>query len=104
MIILRQGYDFIEVHQWLDHWAKKWPPPIFLEYHRAFRHNAWGIQQILEKWGPMAAEAGKVHLVRDVQLYVSHKQMHDIKYDEIDELYTKALRYLPPRKKEKDNG
>jgi hypothetical protein len=106
LIILGKGYDFIEVHEWLDFYAKKYPPWCYLEYHRAFRHNAWGIEQIVNKWDFFAGEAGKIHLVRDVQLYVSHKQMHDIKYDEIAELYEKALKYLPPRKKEErtDNG
>jgi len=103
IIILKQGYDFIEVHKWLDFWAKKWPTWIYLEYHRAFRHNAWGIEQILNKWGYFAAEAGKIHLIRDVELYVTgHRVMSQLKYDEIDELYKKSLTYHPPRKKEKE--
>ena len=98
MLVLRTGYDWIEVHQWLDHWAKKWKPPIYLEYHR----------QILNQWNYEAALAGKLHLIRDVELYVLHGTgihfIRDIKHEQIDELYEKALKYLPPRRKEPKNG
>ena len=108
LIVLQQGYDFIEVHEWLDYWAKKWPPPVYLEYHRAFRHNAWGIEQIKEKWGWEGELAGKLHLIRDVELYVLHGTGYhfvtDIHHDRIDELYEKALRFLPPRKIERNEN
>lgn len=94
LLILRQGYDFIEVHEWIDEFAKKWPPHIHFEYHRKFRHNKKGLEEIFKKWGADAEDAGKVHLIRDVELFILQKPMFEVKYNELNDLIKKAFNYL----------
>jgi hypothetical protein len=88
------GAPFTEVHQWLDEYAKKWRPHIHLEYHRKFRHNAEGVKEVERKWGPLCALAAKIHLIRDVELYVLNKEFSKVMSDEIEELYKKCLQYF----------
>jgi hypothetical protein len=88
------GAPFTEVHQWLDEYAKKWQPHIHLEYHRKFRHNAEGVKEVERRWGPLYALAAKIHLIRDVELYVLNKEFNKVMGDEIEELYKKCLQYF----------
>ncbi len=87
------GKGFRKVHVWLDEYAKKYPPPIYFEYHRGFRHNAKGVKEIRKKFGFYAEIAAKIHIIRDNEVYILDKMMYNIKMKEIDELYEKALKY-----------
>ena len=60
------GKPFLEVHKFLDQYAKIFPPVnSYLDYHRTFLHNSYGIKIIRAKWGYKASMAGLVHLYRD---------------------------------------
>lgn len=87
------GEPFEKVHRWLDEFAKKWPPPVFLEYHRKFRHNADSVKEVGEKWGFYAERAAKLHIIRDHEMYLNMKVMDIMREDEIDPLYEQALKY-----------
>ncbi len=90
--ILNQEWD--EVNGYLDAFAAKYPPPLFLEFHRKFRHNDWGVKQCKKKWGLVAGTAAKIHIIRDVELYVLTAEFHKaVHYENIDELYERALVY-----------
>jgi len=54
-----------DVHLWLDEMNRVFPFQLFGEYHRTFRHNAYGVRFCLEKWGPDGEKAALVHLLRD---------------------------------------
>ena len=47
--ILKSG--FLEVHQFLDQYAYNWPPNQFVEYHRTFLHNSYGLLIIKANFG-----------------------------------------------------
>ncbi len=61
----RLGEPFTEVHLWLDAFAEKYPPKIFDDQHRKYRHNKKGVEEIRDMWGDRAAEAAVLHLCRD---------------------------------------
>jgi hypothetical protein len=88
------GEPFEYVHKWMDEFAKKYPPPIYLEYHRKFRHNAEGVKEVGRKWGFYAERAAKLHIIRDNEMYLLKMKTMDImREDEIDPLYEQALKY-----------
>jgi hypothetical protein len=90
------GEEFEEVHRWLDEFAKKYPPPLFSEYHRKFRHNDAGVKEINETFGAKAADAAKIHLIRDVEIYVNREGkpfFEYCKYEKLDKIYEQALKY-----------
>ena len=62
--IKKLGRPFNEVHAWLDGLVPKYGIP----RHRIFRHNMEGIEQIKEMWGDTAAEAARIHILRDFNL------------------------------------
>lgn len=86
------GKEFREVHEYLDHFAKKWNPFIYLEYHRQFRHHDKGVQEVLDKWGFYAGQAAKLHIIRDCQEYVIFN-IETVREDDIDKLYKQALKF-----------
>lgn len=90
------GQEFKDVHIWLDKYASQYPPPIYLEYHRKFRHNEKGLKEVWDKWGALAADAAKIHLIRDVEIYILQKPLVEVLYDEIDELAKKSFGFFPP--------
>ena len=59
------GGPFTEVHLWLDEYAQIFNVGYFLDYHRTFRHNTYGLRCIYGMWGPKAEKAGRLHLIRD---------------------------------------
>lgn len=59
------GKPMVEVHEWLDGMNRVFPFQLFGEYHRTFRHNAFGVRYCLEKWGPDGQKAAMIHLLRD---------------------------------------
>ncbi len=61
------GEPFTEVHKWLDELSKRYPVTVLADYHRKFRHNEEGIEEIRKMWGNRAAKAAKLHLKRDFE-------------------------------------
>ena len=94
------GEGFEHVHRWMDNYAKRWKPHIYLEYHRQFRHNAKGVEWVKEKWGHYSCQAAKLHLIRDNEMYLSVYPIQALREDQIDELYEKALKYCHPIRKD----
>jgi hypothetical protein len=88
--ILGEGFE--KVHEWLDAYAKKYNPFLFLERHRQYRHHAEGVEEIGRKWGHYAKQAAKIHIIRDNALYV-YCDMNILREDEIEEYYQKALKF-----------
>ena len=98
------GAPFEDVHRWLDQYAKKYKPYIYLEYHRQFLHHRNGVLKCKELFGPLGEKAAKIHIIRDVELYVLQKPFREVMGDEIDDLYEKALKYCHPPIEVKENG
>jgi len=96
------GAPFNDVHAWLDAYAAKYSPFTHLEYHRKFRHHRKGVEKCKELFGPLGEKAAKIHIIRDVELYVLKKSFREVIGDEIDELYEKALKYCHPPMEIKD--
>lgn len=88
--VLGKGYK--EVHEWLDHFAKKWNPHFYLEYHRQFRHHAEGVKEVGKRWGYYAEIAAKLHIIRDQHMYV-YFDINTLREDMIEDLYQKALKF-----------
>lgn len=59
------GEDFLHVHQWLDQYAKDFPPVVWNDYHRSFLHNSYGVEIVKARWGYDAGMAAMIHLSRD---------------------------------------
>ena len=90
--ILGEGFE--HVHRYLDEFAKRWNPMIYLEYHRQFRHHAKGVEEVKKKWGEYAEKAAKVHIIRDNEMYLPGPwTMNILREDMIEDLYQQALRY-----------
>ena len=98
------GAPFNDVHRFLDQYAAKWNPHIHLEYHRKFLHHKNGVEKCKELFGPLGERAAKIHIIRDVEIYVIHKPFREVMGDEIDELYEKALNYCHPACEVKDES
>jgi len=88
------GKPYKEVHEWLDFYAKKWNPGIYLEYHRQFRHTDKALKEQFKQWGFYQQQAAKIHIIRDNELYVLFKEFDRVEVEEIDELYKKCLQHL----------
>ena len=48
VILFGKGFD--EVHVWLDHMAQQYPIKHFLDYHRTYYHNRYGLEYIKLTW------------------------------------------------------
>ena len=59
------GKKYIEIHKFLDQFSSVFPPDIFVDYHRTFFHNSYGLEIIRYKWGKEAEVASFIHLCRD---------------------------------------
>ncbi len=91
------GAPFDKVHAYLDYYVEKYPPHIYLEYHRKFRHNRKGVAKCGELFGPLGEKAAKIHMIRDVELYVMQEKLFDkMMGDEIDFYYERCLAYHLP--------
>lgn len=84
------GKPYLEVHEWLDEYAKKYNPKIYLERHRMYRHHDKGVQWVIKKFGYYSGLAAKLHIIRDNQFYV-YFDINKLREDDIEELYQKAL-------------
>ena len=87
--MLKEPYK--EVHQWLDYYARIFTIRPYLGYHRFFRHNKRGLIYIKQRWGTLAGDAGKIHLIRDYEDFILRTSMANIRYNQIDELCNKVL-------------
>jgi hypothetical protein len=87
--ILRE--PFKEVHQWLDYYARIFTIRPYLAYHRFFRHNKRGMIYIKNRWGVLAEDACKVHLIRDYEDFILTTAMSNVKYYQINKLCNKVL-------------
>lgn len=87
------GAPYTEVHKWLDEFANKYPPPIYLEYHRKFRHTREALEDQFEHWGFYRQQAAKIHIIRDNELYVLNKPFDQIEIEEVDSLFEQALNF-----------
>jgi DNA-binding GntR family transcriptional regulator len=54
------GEPFIRVHRWLDEFMAAVGPD-----HRVFRHHEGGVEEVRQMWGDRAAEAARIHIIRD---------------------------------------
>ncbi len=54
------GKEFREVHIFLDQFAKK-----FGWSHRMIFHNTYGVEIVRRFFGPLQAEAAKIHIKKD---------------------------------------
>jgi hypothetical protein len=57
--------EMAEVHRFLDQYASMFPVVHFMDYHRTFLHNTYGMYIVLEKWGRKGWAAAMLHLTRD---------------------------------------
>ena len=94
--LLGKGYD--HVHNWLDEYAKDYPPHILLEYHRKFRHNIKALDEQFKIWGHYEIMAAKIHIIRDVELYVLQKPMDEVEIEEI--VHYRIIQFLDKQMKE----
>lgn len=56
------GYEYYDVHRWLDHYASQYWPS---KAHRAIRHHSNGVDFCIAKWGNQAGEAATLHIIAD---------------------------------------
>lgn len=59
------GEPFNYVHDWLDAYAKELHGQV---RHRVIRHHLIGVEEVREMWGGRAAQAAKIHILRDFGL------------------------------------
>jgi hypothetical protein len=72
------GIGYIGVHQFLDQYAWNWPPNKYVEYHRTFLHNSYGLAIVKANFGLLGEVAGKIHIYRDF-FYLNPKD-HNVDY------------------------
>jgi hypothetical protein len=60
------GKPYEKVHHWLDDFAITFPVNKWGDYHRQFRHNQNGIDEIRKMWGNEAAKAARLHIIEDM--------------------------------------
>lgn len=63
--ILLFGNAFHDVHRWLDEFAGKAP---YGMRHRRVRHHLAGINEVARRWGPIAAQAARQHIITDLKM------------------------------------
>ncbi len=59
------GQAFTEVHQWLDEFAGT---PECRMRHRQKRHHLKGIEEVRTKWGDIAADVARQHIISDLKM------------------------------------
>lgn len=86
------GRAYREIHEWLDFYAKKYDPRLYLEKHRMYRHHDKGVKEAEKLFGHYGGLAAKLHIIRDNQMYVLF-DINLIRENDIQPLYEKALIY-----------
>lgn len=61
----RFSETFDYVHKWLDEFHGVEP---YKTRHRKLRHHLKGIEEVRAKWGDLAADAAKLHIIDDLQV------------------------------------
>jgi len=79
------GEPFKEVHSWLDELAS----PLGGCSHRRERHHLEGIEKIRSMWGDKAAEAGKIHILKDLFFWGEVPSKDE--YDDVELAYFSAM-------------
>ena len=92
--LLKHHDGWQDVHIWLDAYVTKYPIAKFQDFHRKFRHNAVGVEYIRKTMGYDASLAAKIHLIRDVEMFVLLKPMRQVKINELHKLTVMAYKYL----------
>jgi len=59
------GKAYAAVHSFLDQYAHEFPIEHFVDYHRTFLHNSYGIAILKATFGEGGEKATLVHLYRD---------------------------------------
>lgn len=85
------GSEFRKVHEWLDRDVEKHPPELYFEKHRIKTHCLEAIRGLATEQERLAA---KIHIIRDVELYVLLKSFYKVSLDEIDGLFLEALKWI----------
>ena len=88
------GKHHNDVHMWLDKGAGLFPVGMFGDYHRALRHNSYGIAVVRSLFGPVGELAAKIHLVRDCEDWMCSKDFSDYTLEEILSRLPGSLLYL----------
>jgi hypothetical protein len=71
-----------EVHEFLDQYSMVFPVWHFVDYHRTFLHNSYGLSVITAKYGKLGRYAAIIHLTRDyVEGTIDHWTMYRILED-----------------------
>lgn len=86
------GGSYKEVHEWLDEFAKQYPPHLYFEKHRMFRHTKAGVKEAQNLFGYYGGLAAKLHIIRDYQMYVIFN-IKLLREDDIEKLYKEALKF-----------
>lgn len=63
------GNRFEEVNLWLDELFAAMGPK-----HRDVRHHQGGVEEVRKKWGDLAAEAAKLHIIADIGYVPTEQQ------------------------------
>lgn len=85
------GNTYDDVHAFLDQMAAVFPPPVFFDYHRSFLHNHYGARLVREMWGLEAFRAAQIHLMRDIEWYITNKPFRTVKLESIIKVYDEAM-------------
>lgn len=64
--LMKLGEEYKEVHLWLDELARCFPIWEYGAYHRAYRHNREGVEEVRKRWGNGAARAAELHIIFDM--------------------------------------
>jgi len=71
--------DMYEVHNFLDQYANIFPVGFFIDYHRTFLHNSYGLAIMTATYGEIGKYATILHLTRDyVEGTINHLSLEGI--------------------------
>uniref|UniRef100_A0A6H1ZAW6 Uncharacterized protein n=1 Tax=viral metagenome TaxID=1070528 RepID=A0A6H1ZAW6_9ZZZZ len=59
------GKGYKEIHLYLDQYTKEFPIALYLDYHRTFLHNDYGLAIIGNVYKEEGYKAGLIHIFRD---------------------------------------
>lgn len=88
------GDEMWDVHKFLDQYAQVFPISHFIDYHRTFLHNTYGLAVVCQRWGEKGRKAGTVHLVRDWWEGPFVRGKKNWSYEEIEAKLPKALAWF----------
>lgn len=59
------GKGMLEAHKFLDQYVEVFPVGYFVDYHRTFLHNTYGVKTLTARHGYIGWCAAVLHLTRD---------------------------------------